>query len=100
MADMNSTKSDTCSTRIGPPGKLHAHDGQPSMSTMGEIPLSASFFSLASTPPQLYWSGETLLRSTSDHDTPTRPAPTSAPRTPSSVPGEKSPLRSTAYRER
>src|SRR5438552_11060388 len=99
MADMNSTKSLTCSTRIGPPGNVHAQLGQPSSRTIGEMPLSASLLSLLSTPPQLYCAGEMLFGSISDQATPMRAAPMPAPTTPFSVPGEVSPLRSTEKRE-
>src|SRR5436305_12786862 len=96
---MNSTKSPTRSTRMGPPENVHAQLGQPSSKTMGEIPLSASLLSLLSTPPQLYCAGETLFGSISDQATPMRAAPVPAPTTPFSVAGEVSPLRSTEKRD-
>src|SRR5436190_10991465 len=96
---MNSTKSPTRSTRMGPPENVHAQFGQPLSKTMGEMPLSASLLSLLSTPPQLYCAGGTLFGSISDQATPMRAAPIPAPTAPSNVLGEVSPLRSTAKRE-
>src|SRR5256885_664391 len=95
---MNSTKSPTRSTRIGPPVRLQAHPGQPSTSVTGTRPLALTALNFSSYIAQLYWPGDTLFGSSSLQLRYTRTAPAPDAFTISRVAGEKSLMRSTAKR--